>query len=314
MTAREDAMNPADALFQTILAEPDDDAPRLVYADWLEEHGDPARAEFIRLQCEWAALPEGHPQQAKLIRRWRDLLEPRHAAWQKVLPEWLRKETVGFRRGFPDHVNFPATEFLARFEEAWQYAPVQFVKMSDAAAHVEELAASPLLARLRGLDLSHANPALGVAALEALLNSPHLTGLVRLELQGNRLGHDAAAVLAAAPNLRGLKRLRLSFGNSIGEIGARLLAASPHLRNLEELGLYGNEIGNAGVRALALSPILANVTALELRTNGVGDAGARALARSPHLDRILLLYLNGNAFGPKAEQALRGRFGDKLFL
>jgi uncharacterized protein (TIGR02996 family) len=27
-----------------ILANPEDDAPRLVYADWLEEHGDGARA------------------------------------------------------------------------------------------------------------------------------------------------------------------------------------------------------------------------------------------------------------------------------
>jgi uncharacterized protein (TIGR02996 family) len=34
-----------------ILENPDDDAPRLVYADWLEEQGDPL-AEFIRLQCE----------------------------------------------------------------------------------------------------------------------------------------------------------------------------------------------------------------------------------------------------------------------
>lgn len=29
-----------------------DDAPRLIFADWLEEHDDPDRAEFIRVQCE----------------------------------------------------------------------------------------------------------------------------------------------------------------------------------------------------------------------------------------------------------------------
>ena len=38
-----------------ICANPDDDAPRLVYADWLDEHGDP-RGEFIRVQVELAAL------------------------------------------------------------------------------------------------------------------------------------------------------------------------------------------------------------------------------------------------------------------
>jgi len=36
-----------------IIANPADDAPRLVYADWLEEHDDP-RGEFIRVQVELA--------------------------------------------------------------------------------------------------------------------------------------------------------------------------------------------------------------------------------------------------------------------
>jgi uncharacterized protein (TIGR02996 family) len=43
-------MSDADALLAAIRAAPDDDAPRLIYADWLEEHGQPERAEFIRLQ------------------------------------------------------------------------------------------------------------------------------------------------------------------------------------------------------------------------------------------------------------------------
>jgi uncharacterized protein (TIGR02996 family) len=38
--------------------EPDDDTPRLVYADWLEERGDPARAQFIRIQCRIAPREE----------------------------------------------------------------------------------------------------------------------------------------------------------------------------------------------------------------------------------------------------------------
>jgi uncharacterized protein (TIGR02996 family) len=47
-------MSDAAALLAAIRATPDDDAPRLVYADWLEEHGQPERAEFIRVQCELA--------------------------------------------------------------------------------------------------------------------------------------------------------------------------------------------------------------------------------------------------------------------
>ena len=41
-----------------IIAHPDDDTPRLIFADWLEEKGDSARAEFIRVQIDRARLPE----------------------------------------------------------------------------------------------------------------------------------------------------------------------------------------------------------------------------------------------------------------
>jgi uncharacterized protein (TIGR02996 family) len=43
---------------RAIVDQPDDDAIRLVAADWLDEHGEPERAEFIRVQCELARLPE----------------------------------------------------------------------------------------------------------------------------------------------------------------------------------------------------------------------------------------------------------------
>ena len=44
-------MNEAEFI-EAICADPDDDAPRLVFSDWLEEHGNIDRAEFIRIQCE----------------------------------------------------------------------------------------------------------------------------------------------------------------------------------------------------------------------------------------------------------------------
>jgi len=47
-----------DAIHAKILAEPDEDVHRLAYADWLDEQGEHARAEFIRVQCELAREPE----------------------------------------------------------------------------------------------------------------------------------------------------------------------------------------------------------------------------------------------------------------
>lgn len=49
-------------LRRAILEHPAADAPRLVYADWLEEHGDTQHAELIRVQIELANLPAKPPQ------------------------------------------------------------------------------------------------------------------------------------------------------------------------------------------------------------------------------------------------------------
>jgi uncharacterized protein (TIGR02996 family) len=37
-----------EAFLQAIIDDPDDDTPRLIFADWLDENGEPERAEFIR--------------------------------------------------------------------------------------------------------------------------------------------------------------------------------------------------------------------------------------------------------------------------
>src|SRR4051794_18122377 len=102
-------MNPA-ALLQAISADPEDDAPRLVYADWLEEHADDLdltridkasrldQAEFIRLQCRLAALPEYDPGRLDFVVREQELLEAHGFTWRQELPEWARALDCKFRR------------------------------------------------------------------------------------------------------------------------------------------------------------------------------------------------------------------------
>lgn len=47
-------MTDRDAFLRTIIANPSEDGPRLVFADWLEENGESERGEFIRVQIELA--------------------------------------------------------------------------------------------------------------------------------------------------------------------------------------------------------------------------------------------------------------------
>lgn len=50
-------MNDRLGFTRSIIDAPDDDLPRLAFADWLQEHGEDERAEFIRVQCELARIP-----------------------------------------------------------------------------------------------------------------------------------------------------------------------------------------------------------------------------------------------------------------
>jgi uncharacterized protein (TIGR02996 family) len=49
-------MTDRDAMLAAVAASPADDTPRLVFADWLDEHGEEAYASFVRKQVELARL------------------------------------------------------------------------------------------------------------------------------------------------------------------------------------------------------------------------------------------------------------------
>ena len=61
-----------EALLRGVVDRPEEDGPRLIFADWLEEHGNAAdleRAKFIRLQIEAHALRKlRHPSRSRKLR------------------------------------------------------------------------------------------------------------------------------------------------------------------------------------------------------------------------------------------------------
>src|SRR5258708_18533071 len=99
-------MSTDDEFIQTIIANPDDDTPRLIYADWLDEQGEP-RGEFIRVQCALATMPEDDPRRWDLELRQTRLYRLYGWQWwhEPFAPE-ARRPT--FRPGFPQvfELNF----------------------------------------------------------------------------------------------------------------------------------------------------------------------------------------------------------------
>src|SRR5262249_23712761 len=87
------------SLLHAICENPDDDTPRLVYSDWLEEHGELARAEFIRLQIELARMPPYDPRRLDLEERASVYEELYGESWQPEIPEEV-PALDSYRRGF----------------------------------------------------------------------------------------------------------------------------------------------------------------------------------------------------------------------
>lgn len=101
------------AFLAAIQAEPRDDTPRLAYADWLEERGDPL-GEFIRLQCE-AARQSGDTPEFKYTPRERLFISKHRNKWLGKRPRrgiYLGDglEFAGFHRGLPSVTLFIAVD------------------------------------------------------------------------------------------------------------------------------------------------------------------------------------------------------------
>lgn len=147
------------ALLNAILDAPDDDAPRLVYADWLREVGEYDRAEFIAVQIRLHRLIhdegeigflESHIESCR--RRERELLQPNARDWFLIpvlsaCSVWDHSPTIRWYpagdcrgedyviggdavRGFIETLTVPAAAWLAHADAILAEHPVQSVRLT----------------------------------------------------------------------------------------------------------------------------------------------------------------------------------------
>src|SRR5262249_3822520 len=135
------------AFLQSIVDAPADDAPRLIFADWLDEHGDPERARFIRTQCRLAGLTPAQEasdledgeercrleaDEAELLPLMRDRLVNReHPRWVGKLSSWVKEQQPEFERGFVARLTTTPTKFLARADEVMKATPIQHLSLTN---------------------------------------------------------------------------------------------------------------------------------------------------------------------------------------
>jgi uncharacterized protein (TIGR02996 family) len=314
------------ALLRAIADAYDDDTPRLVYADWLQEQGGKtniARAEFIRMQIEWNRSPYNAPNQDELLKKAEALAKRHKAAWLAPFGKDVIDD-ADFRRGFVEVVNMDADSLDPEHPLPWHLEPTATVWMFGMEGDI--IRALPALAGTYGLafepgseeapDTPGAPPKHpGDRLAAAVAAVPGLASLRELSLSGARMTDEGARALAASP-LRKLRNLDLWWNWMTAE-GWKTLVNSPIADTLEELRLsseYSEERegaghaypGNKGAAALAASSRLARVRVLALENCRLGKVGLTALATSPHLTALEELAFSNNDWTDQTLQALVG--------
>jgi uncharacterized protein (TIGR02996 family) len=288
----------------------DDDAPRLVYADWLQDNGDADRAHLIRAQCAAERLDEADPRRAALNAESNELLRAHRDRWVAELPRLpgIAWDAPGFfERGFIEDIGPTYAAFESAAEEIRRAIPLRRVRMMSG-LNDRTLPEARCLAGLWQLRLCGR---VGDRTVRALARCPHLRDLRVLEVQHKGLGPAAARALAGSRPLAGLTQLYLGDNPALGTEGVSALADSVHLTRLTYLDLGGARGGDAGAERLAAWPGLGRLEWLDLGANDLTDTGLVALAGSGRLAGLRLLRLSRNRLTAAGLDALaRTPLGD----
>jgi uncharacterized protein (TIGR02996 family) len=305
------------AFLADILENPDDDTPRLVLADWLEDNGRPERAAFLRCQLEADRLPDYHPRRRTLLDEAERLRRQHGPDWDRLLKELVtetssRTADLFYRRGLPWRVRLSAERWLQAWPAMRPLAPLREVALSTGSTDPLRIASSEHLRQIAGLDLK-ANY-LNEDGVRALAEFSPLENLISLDIGINLLLAAGVAALLKPGAFGNLANLGLS-GNRLSPDGAQVLAARlPALRKLSSLDLESTDLGDAGVNALLEAEELPSLTSLNLDKNSIGPAGARALADSDLAARLSVLHLGNNSLENEGAEALAGFRGTPSVL
>jgi uncharacterized protein (TIGR02996 family) len=328
-------MNEEAALLKAITAYADEDTPRLVYADWLDENrpdrrpspaeGPSARAEFIRVQCRLAAGAFDAPDYPELLERELDL-----ATWLNTHDpdsylalddlhcnnEFGGGEWGDYRRGFPEVVEFndygedaneTVTTLSMALEAGFAKCPARTIRLED--AMVEEVALLtrlPIFGRIRGICLDSLDDGNEDRAVRAVVLTPRATGLRRLYFDFP-IGPSGCKALALSPYLGKVESLVLDYP-TVSAATVRTLSRAKWFRNLRRLQLWAGR-GDL-LRTLAELPPMPHLVSLKLRMPvAAGVSSMRRFAESKSFPRLAHLDLTDCSLTPDlVAQLVRGRW------
>lgn len=236
------------ALLEACKAAPEDDAARLVLADWLEEHGNDAdreRAEFVRLEATTG--PErGQPALTTARSPWWD-----RVPWVSWVP-WLTRHPQAFSVGGTQiaqgllGVGFDATKLseadarAIAADETWAW--VASVSTTTRGQDVPRFLDCPLLERVPTVTFAHCTLRRGERRL--FDTHPRVSDWRSLRFVSCQFGRTGPGPLLRSDNLAAVRSLTLSGLYIAGKDRATLFEAGvlPRLQSLR-IQLYEDSSG-----------------------------------------------------------------------
>ncbi|MCI0703762.1 MAG: TIGR02996 domain-containing protein [Planctomycetia bacterium] len=275
----------------------DDDTPRLVFADWLQENGDEERAEFIRIQCEGHRTQPSSPTDVCGS----DLLRANRRRWLRGLPRYLvdNPKRWEFSRGFVTLVSVKGPKWSADGHLIRRLTALEHLILDRVYPDVMN---SPALEGLRGLTLNGMTSET-VATLTNSAIVPSLVDLLLFPISAAAIGDRYLSDLFAHPALTRLRRLTLDRTHR-GNAVVMALADVPRLATLEEFHIQSSGLDASGAEALARFP--GRLRVLSLPANPLGDEGVRQFVRSPFLRGLVELGLGSCELTNESARLLAG--------
>jgi uncharacterized protein (TIGR02996 family) len=311
-----------EAFLQAIREAPQDDTPRLIYADYLDDNGDSDRAAFIRAQCRLAHLENSTPEAAllrgqavSLLREhWEEWVDPvgsflgpnasRHG--EHVLRGPFRPGCLNrFKRGFIESLSLDVEQFVAHWATLARHMPLVDLRLWGAGRGLEAFASLPYL---RGVAFLHFrdyfDAPLTSAGAQVLADSPHLSYLRGLYLYENSIHDEGVAAITGASWVENLESLNLS--NTATTPVALMTLAAARMPRLQDLCFGDNSVCDRGLVYLANAAWFGQLRILDLHDALIEEPGIEAFAAAPHHSALGMLDLSRNTIGPGGGRLLAG--------
>lgn len=209
---------------RSIEESPEDDAPRLIYADWLQERADP-RADFIRAHCEMARRKSHTADWHELRLTCQQLLASylSHVSRRTQLWKTAGQHLLQLHRGFPVRVTAAADD-LGRLDEWQRHVPLSSLVIhseSGAAPEAQSGVGEAALQRLSDLAMDAPSSAQIFQCL------PKLQSLAAVESSGQGSLATALSQSTLPDQLRSLDLL-----GTLAESSERVVVEFSQLRRL----------------------------------------------------------------------------------